>query len=561
MIVQLAEMTIRSLLENSFSLYKNREGLSFVGGVPETYDDLKKNIIQLSRQLMNLGVKPKDRVAILGSNSPNWVTVYFATTSMGAVAVPILPGFPDADIHHILRESRTKVFFINDKYESSIEDANLPDLKTVISLDDFSVLMGKTGKLKEKLKSWVHKGESEASFDDLTRPKPSDMAVIIYTSGTTGFSKGVILNHENITSNVVNAVEKFPLVKEDRFLSILPLSHTFEATGGLMCPLAVGAQIVYMEGLPTPQKLLESMKAAHPTGVLTVPLVMDKIYRRKILPQLLKSKLTAGLFSIPVTRKVLHKAAGRKLIKTLGGSLRFFMFGGAALNEDVEVFLREAGISYSTGYGMTETSPILTINPFGHVKVGSCGQAIPSVEIRIDDVNPETNIGEIVVRGPNLMQGYYNNPDATKAVFTDDGWLKTGDQGYLDEENYLFIKGRSKNVIVGPSGENIYPEIIEQLFLQSPVIQEMVAYQEDDLLVAKVVLDADYLETTYGFQSMTEAEMQKKKEEILEVVRKEYNLKLPNFSRLTKLIEHPEPFEKTPTNKVKRYLYIPEHGH
>ncbi|MBN2104063.1 AMP-binding protein [bacterium] len=559
MIVELSEPTIRQLFERSLSLFSQRDALSFVGESPMTYHTLGMEVIALSRQLLDMGIHPGDRIAILGSNSPNWVIAYFSVTIINAVAVPILPGFPEGDVHHILRESECKAIFVSEKYHTMIEDAPLPDLKNVISLDELTLSKQKSKSLGKKVRFMLNKSRKDRlSLEALPKPAAKDLAVIIYTSGTTGFSKGVILTHQNIISNVINGVEKFPIVKEDKFLSILPLSHTFEATGGMLCPLSVGASIVYMDGLPTPQKLLNAMQTAHPTAVLTVPLVVDKIYRRRILPKIQKNPVTGALYKIPVTRKILHKAAGRKLIQTLGGQLRFFMFGGAALNEDVEIFLRDAGISYSTGYGMTETSPILTINPFGRVRMGSCGQAIPNVDIRIDNPHPETGIGEIVVTGPNIMQGYYNNPEATRSIFTEDGWLKTGDLGFLDNERYLYIKGRSKNVIVGPSGENIYPEIIEQLFLKSPVIQEIVVYQDNNQLVAKVYLEKDYMESAYHFTSMTESEMQNKKLEILELVRHEYNDRLPVFSRLSVLIEYPEPFEKTPTNKVKRYLYIPE---
>jgi long-chain acyl-CoA synthetase len=313
-----------------------------------------------------------------------------------------------------------------------------------------------------------------------------------------------------------------------------------------------------MQGLPTPQRLLESMESAKPTGVLMVPLVMDKIYRKRILTKFQSKKLLFKLYQRSFFRKKLNRLAGKKLIQSLGGQLRFFMFGGASLNEDVEIFLRDAKISYSTGYGMTETSPIMTINPFGKVRVGSCGQVIPGIELKIYQPDAITGIGEIIVRGPIVMQGYYNNPEATQEVFLEGGWLKTGDLGYFDAEQYLFIKGRSKNVIIGPSGENIYPEIIEQQLLQSPYIQEVVVYQSEGKLIAKAYLDYDVLDQKFGRNSLNETEKQKLTHDILEQVRLEINAQLPTFSVINKIVEYPEPFEKTPTNKVKRYLYIPQ---
>jgi long-chain acyl-CoA synthetase len=347
-----------------------------------------------------------------------------------------------------------------------------------------------------------------------------------------------------------------PLDTNDRFLSILPLSHTFEATGGMLCPLATGVSIYYMQGLPTPQKLLTSMESAKPTGVLTVPLVMDKIYRKRILPQIQNKKMLNTLYAMPVFRKKLNKVAGKKLIKSLGGQLRFFMFGGAALNEDVEVFLRDAGIQYSTGYGMTETSPIMTINPFGKVRVGSCGQPIPGIQIQINEPDPETGIGEIVVKGPMVMRGYYNNPKATAEVFLENGWLKTGDLGYFDREGYLFIKGRSKHVIVGPSGENIYPEIIEQKLQQNPFVQQAIVYTVEEKLTVKVYLDPDLLDQEMKKAGVGSDQVKGWLEELLETIRKTVNAELPTFSTIQRITRQSEPFEMTPTNKVKRYLYV-----
>lgn len=565
MIVELKELTIRALMDRSFSLYRELPALGFVGELPKSYKELQSEVEKLITSLLSRNVKKGDNVAILGENSPNWVISYLAITYMGAIAVPILPGFPDSAARHIIRNSEAVAIFISQKQRLKIDAMGKSALHTVYSLDDFSmeVLENQTAHLIEKItqqlfkKNGKHPSRSEI-IKELPKPEPKDLAAIIYTSGTTGLSKGVMLTHENIMSDIVNSVKKFPIDSNDRFLSILPLSHTFEATGGMLCPLSVGVYISYMQGLPTPQKLLSAMESVKPTAVLLVPLVMDKIYRKNILPKFQNKKIIKKLYTVPFFRKRLNKLAGKRLIKSLGGKLRFFMFGGASLNEDVEIFLRDANISYSTGYGMTETSPIMTINPFGKVKVGSCGQPIIGIEMKIHNPNPETGIGEIIVSGPVVMQGYYNNPEATEEAFLEGGWLKTGDLGYFDDEGYLYIKGRSKNVIIGPSGENIYPEIIEQQLLQSPYIQEIVVYQHKEKLIAKAYLDYDVLDQDFERNKLNEAEAEKLIKDILEQVRLEINEQLPNFSNISKIIEYPEPFEKTPTNKVKRYLYIPQ---
>lgn len=567
MIVEIEQLTIRALMERSFSLYESLPALGYVGDLPRSYSEIRSDVQKLATSLLDRGVKKGDKVAILGENSPNWAVAYLAVVYIGAVAVPILPGFTDSDTRHIIRNSGAGVIFVSQNQRAKIEELDKSVLHTIYSLEDFSAQEFKKDNLKaleKTIQSFIRKEGAEPSAEEILNqfpePEPDDLAAIIYTSGTTGHSKGVMLTHKNIASNVVNSIEKFPIDSRDRFLSILPLAHTFECTGGMLCPLSVGVTIFYMRGLPTPQKLLSAMETVRPTAVLSVPLVIDKIYRKKVLPQLQSNKLIANLYNKPFFRKNLHKLAGRKLKKSLGGKLRFFMFGGAALNEDVEFFLQEAGIQYSTGYGMTETSPILTINPFGKVKAGSCGQAIPGIEIKIDGADKQNQEGEILVRGDSIMAGYFKNEEATKEVLRDDGWLKTGDLGYLDSDGYLFIKGRSKNVIIGPSGENIYPETVEQLILTSPYIQEVIVYQSEGKLVAKAYLDSDILDQELKDKGIDAAQTKEYIAALLEQIRKQVNERLPQFSRISKITDHPDPFEKTPTNKVKRYLYTPQAG-
>jgi long-chain acyl-CoA synthetase len=508
-----------------------------------TYAELQTAIQTRMQDLREHGIRPGDRVVVLSENCPNWVVAYLAVTFLGAVAVPILPGFSEDNVQHIIRDSGSVAAFAAGKFLPRV--LQVDPLRMVWQIEDFAMV-------------WANPTQSVPATPgpEPGGPRPKDLAVIIYTSGTTGHSKGVMLTHENLVFDVVHALEKFPLTEKDVFLSILPLAHTFESTGGMLCPLAMGVSIFYMHGLPTPQTLLRSMETVRPTGVLTVPLVMDKIYRKRILPRLQANAVTQALYRVPFFRKRLNAIAGRKLIQSLGGRLRFFMFGGAALNLDVEGFLQDAGIRYSTGYGMTETSPIMTINPFGRVKTGSCGQPIPGIEMRIEGPDPVTGAGEIVVRGPIVMHGYYNNPQATRDAFLEDGWLKTGDLGVFDRENYLFIRGRSKNVIVGPNGENIYPEIIEGRLLQKfPLVQQAVVFQKEGRLKAKVYLDPESLESEIRTAERPQAEVDAFIQDLLESIRRGMNRELPSFSALHRIVRQEEPFELTPTNKVKRYLY------
>ncbi|MBD3385975.1 AMP-binding protein [candidate division KSB1 bacterium] len=560
MIIELDKMTISDLLKRSVKKFNQNKSIASVEEEFLTYSQMEHKVTDIVVDLCSHGIRRGDRVAILGENSPNWVVAYLAVTTMGCVAVPILPGFPDSDSRHILRQTEAVALFVGEKQQSKLNGAQNTKLKVVYSLEDLSRAKDLSPSFLEKSLNFIPRDTSKVNKDSILEkiegPKEEDLATIIYTSGTTGHSKGVMLTHRNIVFDVVHSIERFPINKNDRFLSILPLSHTFEATGGMLCPLAVGASISYMQGLPTPQKLLSAMQSVKPTAVLMVPLVIDKIYRKRILPQLTKSSILGFVYEHTPFRRFLNKAAGKKLIQSLGGQLRFFMFGGASLNEDVESFLRDAGISYSSGYGMTETSPIMTINPFEKVKIGSCGKCIPGIQMKTDQGDTGT-VGEILVKGPIVTRGYYKNPVATRETFTRDSWLKTGDLGYFDEEGYLFIKGRSKNVIVGPSGENIYPEIIEQHLLQSPYIQEVIVYERNDRLVAQAYLDYDVIDEQF-VSEMKNKDSQTFITELLDKIRRDMNQQLSDFSHLHKIIEHPEPFEKTPTNKVKRYLYIEE---
>jgi long-chain acyl-CoA synthetase len=558
--IELEDLTIPALMGRSFGCYGDLPAFAFAGEPALTYAEVEREVEALAHDLADRKIRKGQKVAVLGENSPQWVTAYLAIMAAGAAAVPILPAFPDSDARHIIRDSEAVAVFVSANQAHKVKDADLPAVHSFYSLETLTTretssaeggVLKKAGRLLLKaadLKPAARQAPADA-------PTADDLAVILYTSGTTGHSKGVMLSHRNIVSDVVGSIERFPIASGDRFLSILPLSHVFEATGGMLCPLAVGASIFYMRGLPAPRKLLSAMQTVRPTGVLMVPLIMDKIYRKRVL-RWIEARRLSWVYRIPLFRRVINRSAGKKLIQSLGGNLRFFMLGGAHLNEDLELFLRDAGISYSTGYGMTEAAPILTISPFGKVRVGSCGRPLPGVEIRIANPEARTGIGEILVRGPNVMKGYYRDPEATRNAFLDEGWMRTGDLGLLDNDGYLYIKGRSKNVIVGPSGENIYPEIIEQRLLRNRYIQQVIVYGREGRLIAKAYLDYDVIDEEFERQKLSDSEAQTLSRELLERARAEVNDRLPAFSAVCEIREQPEPFEMTPTNKVKRYLYV-----
>jgi long-chain acyl-CoA synthetase len=560
MTIDLKNHTIPGLMRRSFSLYDDFPAVASVGETPITYAGLQERIEALSRHLTQLGVAKGHRVALLGENCPNWVIAYLAVTSVGAVVVPILPGFPDQDVRHIIRHSECVSVFASERQRLKLEDADLPGVGTVFSLEDLSTReekpqpSGTEKTVRDDAGAEAGRRGDPARVPERPMLSPEDTAAIIYTSGTTGHSKGVMLTHGNIVSDAVGSIGRFPIDNTDRFLSILPLSHAYEATGGMLCPMTVGASVFYMKGLPAPTRLLAAMQTVKPTAVLMVPLIMDAIYRKRVLAKIRARKLD-WLYGFWIARKIINRAAGRKLIAALGGHLRFFMLGGASLNEDLETFLRDAGIGYSTGYGMTEASPILTINPFEEVRVGSCGKPIPGVELRIHNPDPSTDVGEILARGPNIMKGYFKNDEATLSAFLEGRWLRTGDLGCLDREGYLYIKGRSKNVIVGPSGENIYPEIIEQHLLKSPYILQAIVYRRDNRLIARVNIDQDILDQEFASLDLSEPDTERLLSRLLEEVRADTNRRLPDFSAIHRIVVQPEPFELTPTKKVKRYLY------
>jgi len=546
---ELKKNTINELFNSSVSTFSNENSFSFVDEKPLTYGEVGVQANAIARALQERGIKKGDRVALLSENCPRWGISYFGTAKTGAINVPILTDFHKSEVHHIIRNSGSKVLFISSKLAHKITDVKLGDLELVVSVDDqpFNADGLEVVPFSEFQKQGDEIVEVDVDEDDLVE--------ILYTSGTTGHSKGVMLSHANITTNAVSVIDFIEIRSTDRMVSILPLAHSYECTCGLITSFLVGAKVFYIKGPPTAQTLLPAVEKIKPTIILSVPLIMEKIYKKKVLSQINSKAITKQLYTITPMRKLLNRIAGRKLYQAFGGELRFMVFGGAATPLDVEQFLTEGGFPYITGYGLTESAPILTANPEGKVKHQSAGIPVPPVQIRIDDPDPVTGIGEIVATGPNIMKGYYRNEEVTKQTFTKDGWLITGDRGYLDEDNYLFIKGRSKNLIVGPSGENIYPEEIEFHFSQNTYVLESLVFDEDGRIVARVHLDYDALDRDFNTSQLDESEAAKLIEKLLEDLRKEVNGKLANYSRVHRIIEQPEEFEKTPTKKIKRYLY------
>jgi long-chain acyl-CoA synthetase len=542
--------------------YPDRPALALVGEEPFTYMEFGRRVRELQARLRSLGISAGDKVVILGSSSPNWGIAFLALTTMGAVAVPILEEFPEADIDHIIRHSDAIAVFIAPALHANLNLRSLEEGRIVLSLGDFSLLSpevsGKTGFWKglqdfggKVLKSF----EKTAPAPELTIQE-DDLAEIIYTSGTTGHSKGVMLTHRNLVSNLFEGPDLIKCIHERSvILSILPLAHTFGSTSGFLSIIRHGALIYFLNKPPAPKVLLAAMQEVKPTIFGAVPLVFEKIYHKQVVPTIAASRLLRMLSKTRASRRLLYKIIGRKIGKLLGGRLECVIIGGASFSPEVETFMQQGRIPYCCGYGLTECSPLVTFSSMEEQKMGSPGHAISDVSLRIFEPDPATGIGEILVKGPNIMQGYYKNEAETLKVFTADGWFITGDRGYLDDDGFLFITGRSKNVIVGPSGENIYPETIEARLLESIYVEETLVYMLEGQLVARIFPNYAYLESLQS--DRTEGAVAKDIAAILEEVRKEVNLRLPAFSRISRVIEQPSPFIKTPTNKIKRGEYVP----
>lgn len=540
-------LTFPSMFSETLRKFSKNNAYAFVGEEPKSYETVNKEILALIAFLEKNGICQGDKVAILSLNMPNWGIAYFSITFMGAVVVPILPDFSNTEIANVLEHSGTKAIFISTSLLPRIEGLDSKVLKTVILIEDYSLIISE-------------KGSSE--FDPLALPgrnykvEEEDLASIIYTSGTTGRSKGVMLTHKNISFNALKGRKIQPIDENDRFLSVLPLSHTYENTLGLILPMLCGSCVYYLRKPPTPAVLLPALAEIKPTLMLTVPLIIEKIYFNKIMPALRDKLILSLLYKIPLFRKILNKAAGKKLMKTFGGELKFYGIGGAKLNKTVEKFLIEAKFPYAIGYGLTETAPLLAgANPQKSV-LESTGPAIEGIELIIHNPDKKTGEGEIWAKGQNVMKGYYREPEMTKEVLTPDGWFKTGDLGTLDSKNNLYIKGRLKNMIVGASGENIYPEEIESIINNFRFVVESLVVQQKGKLIALVHINMEELEKKYQSLKLDMTrQFEDKVDEVLNELQEYVNSQVSKFSQIQKVVLQNDPFQKTATLKIKRFLY------
>lgn len=536
------KLTIPAFLENSFEKYPDNPFLAFTDETPFTYSDVENKIKAVMNFLEDSGVKQGDKVAIFSNNMPNWGITYFAISTMGAVTVPILPDFSPEEVQNILTHSESKILFVAELLQNKTDNIETEYLKSVVKINDFSIIRSENDAVYDENKY----SDKNYNVDE------EDLALLIYTSGTTGKSKGVMLLHRNVCFNTEKCGILQPIREDDRFLSMLPLSHSYENTIGLLLPMLNGASIYYLRKLPTPAILMPALQVVKPTIMLSVPLIIEKIYRNKILASINSKKSTKLLYKVSKVRKMINAAAGRKLMASFGGHLRFFGIGGAKLDSVVEQFLIEAKFPYAIGYGLTETSPLICGVSPQNVRLGSTGPKIEGIEIKLDNVNPDTGEGEIWVKGDSVMKGYYKAPDLTAEILTPDNWLKTGDLASMDNDGYIYIKGRIKNVIIGSSGENIYPEEIESLINNFNFVTESLVVEQKGKLVAFVHLNIEELEAKYKH---LKDEYDDRVEEIKTELVKYINSKVSKFASIKSILIKKTPFEKTPTHKIKRYLY------
>ncbi len=535
--------TLLRVMEYSATHYTDRLATCYVdGGQSYTYRQFKENADRLSTRMSRFGIGAGDKVAILSQNMPNYLVALFSTMAFGRVAVPILPDSSENEVTNILNHSETKVIFISQRMMPKLSRECYDKMTLVIDIETFE---------------FIKKNEDDFRCDGWAKePQPDDLATIIYTSGTTGNAKGVMLSHRNICHNLVASFKAQPCYKKDRFLSILPIAHTYEMGVSSVYSFFVGACVYYLQKPAAPAVLIPAMRKIRPTIMLAVPLVIEKVIKNNVFPTIRKSRVLSWMDKhMPW---LLHFFVGQKLRKTFGGKLRFFGVGGAKLDTTVETFLRDCHFPYAVGYGLTETAPLvcnLMVNK-KKKKIGSIGVPSWGVEIRLDGLNPETGEGEIVCRGDNVMIGYYKDPARTKTVLDDEGWFHTNDVACRDDDGYYYIKGRLNNTILGPSGENIYPEEIEMVINDIEGVNESLIIERDGKLIALVKFDDNVLDWNQEGEDKFFEKLESNRKAVLDFVNKHVSKQ----SKVNDVEVMKEPFEKTATQKIRRFKYKDAHG-
>jgi long-chain acyl-CoA synthetase len=541
-------------IEQSIKQNWNIEALSNYKEKGYTYKEIAEKILKLHIFFSESGIKEGDKIAMVGRNSANWCVVYLATVSYGAVIVPILPDFKPEDHTNLINHSDSRLLFVDDKIWETFDFEKMKEIISVISLENITHIISRNDKAEKAYSELEDKFRAkypglkpeEIKFSDISNDK---LAVISYTSGTTGFSKGVMITHNSLAANVRYAQNNMPLKPGDPVVSFLPLAHTYGCAFEFLFPFTYGCHITILSKTPSPQIVLQAFGEIKPRLILSVPLVIEKIYKKQILPVINKPVMKV-LLAIPGLNLILFGKIKEKLTTSFGGRFMEIVIGGAAFNADTEKFFRKIGFRFTVGYGMTECGPLISYASWDTTKLGASGRAVDTLEVTIDSSDPEKEVGEIILRGENVMTGYYKNEEATKAVIDDQGWLHTGDLGVIDKEGNIFIKGRSKSMILGPSGKNIYPEEIESVINNQKYITESLVISEENKLIGLIFPDYDQIKNDNLNDEQVKA--------IFEDIRKIVNERLPDYMSVSKFRIHPEEFAKTPKRSIKRFLYTKE---
>lgn len=539
-------------IEESIKNYWDRPALTDFKGATSSYKDVARKIEKLHLLFEHSGIRKGDKVALCSRNTSNWGIAFLATLSYGAVAVPILNEFKPDNVHHIVNHSEARLLFVGDVVWENLDESAMPQLDGIIRVEDFSV---RHANKKDVIKARTHLNELFGQkYPDRFRPedvhyeydKPEQLALINYTSGTTSSSKGVMLPYRSLWTNLQFAIDTLGHNPGEQIVCMLPMAHMYGLAFEFIYQFVNGTHIHFLSRTPSPKIIADAFAEVKPDLIITVPLVIEKIIKKKVFPTIEKPHMKL-LMNIPIINDKIRDSIRQKVIDAFGGKFKELIIGGAALNKEVEVFLRSIHFPYTVGYGMTECGPLLSYDDWSTFRQGSCGKAVPRVELRIDSHDQQNTVGEILAKGDCVMDGYFKNPEATTAAIDKDGWLHTGDMGIIDKDGYLFIKGRCKNMILGASGQNIYPEEIEDRLNNMPYVSESLIIEKEGKLIALIYPDFELL--------TAEKIADEKLPELMNANLKELNQQLPAYSQVSNFKIYNEEFEKTPKRSIKRFLY------
>ena len=545
--------SVNKLYQEAFKKNWDRPAISNYHGETLHYKDVARRMEKLHIMFEECGLEKGHKVAICSRNQANWAVTFLAIMTYGAVPVPLLHEFKSANIHHLVNHSEAKILFVDDVIWEGLSESEMPDLHAIIQVNTFKILYAVDEKIVEakahlnELFGRKYPEAFEPEMLDYYEDSADELAVINYTSGTSGFSKGVMIPYRAILSNIQFAAKVLPQLNDkSRVVSMLPCAHMYGLMFEVLYELSVGCHVHFLSRLPSPKIIMQALAEVKPNVVIAVPLVIEKIYKTKVKPVLEKEGIKF-LMKVPGLNQVVLNKVKTELINAFGGEFYEVIIGGAAFNKEVEAFFKKMAFPFTVGYGMTECAPIITYDDWQEEKLYSCGKAAPNMEVRIASADPSSIPGEIQVKGANVFLGYYKNEDATNDVFTEDGWFRTGDMGILDEEGSLFIKGRTKCMILGPSGQNIYPEEVETVLNSQPYVVESLVVEDNGGLTALIYPDFP--------QGAKDGMPQSAFIKYIKDMLPEWNKELPNYAKLKKIEVMSEDFERTPKKSIKRYLY------